>query len=255
MPSRSTPPGTIAAAIGLAIPIGMAGLGGLWSERSGVVNIGLEGMMILGTWGAGWAGTTYGPWWGLLAGVGARGHRRRWCTPIATSPSASTRSSPASRSTCSDSASPSTSRPWCGPVSRRSHRRSRRSRRSRCPGSRTAAASGSPSRAGSSSPTARASLRAITYDVPYTTFIAVALAADHVLPAVAHGVRTAAALLRRGALRGRVAGRQRLPAQVHRRDRLGLARRASAARSSPPCSPASTARGRRKDRASSASPR
>ena len=61
-------PGTIAAAIGLAIPIGMAGLGGLWSERAGVVNIGLEGMMILGTWGAGWAGTTYGPWWGLLVG-------------------------------------------------------------------------------------------------------------------------------------------------------------------------------------------
>jgi simple sugar transport system permease protein len=60
--------GTIAAAIGFAIPLGMAGLGGLWSERSGVVNIGLEGMMILGTWGAGWAGVTYGPWWGLLVG-------------------------------------------------------------------------------------------------------------------------------------------------------------------------------------------
>jgi simple sugar transport system permease protein len=26
-------------------------------------------MMILGTWGAGWAGTTWGPWWGLLAGT------------------------------------------------------------------------------------------------------------------------------------------------------------------------------------------
>lgn len=61
--------GTIAAAVGLAIPIGLAGLGGLWSERAGVVNIGLEGMMILGTWGAGWAGTTYGPWWGLVAGT------------------------------------------------------------------------------------------------------------------------------------------------------------------------------------------
>ena len=44
-------PGPISAAIGLAVPIGMAGLGGLWSERAGVVNIGLEGMMILGTWG------------------------------------------------------------------------------------------------------------------------------------------------------------------------------------------------------------
>jgi simple sugar transport system permease protein len=61
--------GTIAAAIGLAVPIGMAGLGGLWSERSGVVNIGLEGMLILGTFGAGWAGYQYGPWVGLLAAV------------------------------------------------------------------------------------------------------------------------------------------------------------------------------------------
>jgi ABC-type uncharacterized transport system permease subunit len=58
--------GTIAAALGLAVPIGMAGLGGLWAERAGVVNIGLEGMMILGTWGAGWAGYQWGPW----AGVG-----------------------------------------------------------------------------------------------------------------------------------------------------------------------------------------
>ena len=58
--------GTVAAALGLAVPIGMAGLGGLWAERAGVVNIGLEGMMILGTWGAGWAGYQWGPW----AGVG-----------------------------------------------------------------------------------------------------------------------------------------------------------------------------------------
>ena len=61
--------GTISAAIGLAIPIGMAGLGGRWSERAGGVNIGLEGMMILGTWGAGWAGSNWGPWTGLLVGA------------------------------------------------------------------------------------------------------------------------------------------------------------------------------------------
>jgi simple sugar transport system permease protein len=61
--------GTIGAAIGLAMPIAMAGLGGLWAERAGVVNIGLEGMMILGTFGAGWAGYQYGPWAGVVAAV------------------------------------------------------------------------------------------------------------------------------------------------------------------------------------------
>jgi simple sugar transport system permease protein len=61
--------GTIGAAVVLAIPIAMAGLGGLWSERAGVVNIGLEGMMILGTWGAGWAGYQWGPWTGVLVGT------------------------------------------------------------------------------------------------------------------------------------------------------------------------------------------
>jgi simple sugar transport system permease protein len=64
-----TSAGTVAAALALAVPIAMAGLGGLWSERAGVVNIGLEGMMILGTFGAGWAGYQWGPWAGLVAGV------------------------------------------------------------------------------------------------------------------------------------------------------------------------------------------
>ena len=64
-----TSSGTAGAALALAVPIGMAGLGGLWSERSGVVNIGLEGMMIMGTWGAGWAGYQWGPWTGVLVGT------------------------------------------------------------------------------------------------------------------------------------------------------------------------------------------
>ncbi|MFE9255160.1 ABC transporter permease [Streptomyces sp. NPDC006879] len=61
--------GQIAAALSFAVPIGMAGLGGLWAERAGVVNIGLEGMMILGTFFGAWAGWQTNPWIGVLAGV------------------------------------------------------------------------------------------------------------------------------------------------------------------------------------------
>ncbi|GHJ35209.1 ABC transporter permease [Streptomyces sp. TS71-3] len=65
-----TSEGQIGAALGLAVPIGLAGLAGLWSERAGVVNIGLEGMMILGSFGAGWLGWQTNPWLGLLCGIG-----------------------------------------------------------------------------------------------------------------------------------------------------------------------------------------
>ena len=79
--------GDIGAAIGIAFTyftiIYLTGLGGLFSERSGIVNIGLEGMMIVGTvtgsWGAhhftlpppdglGW-GLPWGPIMGLLIGM------------------------------------------------------------------------------------------------------------------------------------------------------------------------------------------
>jgi simple sugar transport system permease protein len=61
--------GTLRATLVAAIPIGLAGLGGLWSERAGIVNIGLEGMMILGTFGAGYFGYFYGPWQGVLGAI------------------------------------------------------------------------------------------------------------------------------------------------------------------------------------------
>jgi ABC-type uncharacterized transport system permease subunit len=58
--------GTIRAAIIATCPILAAALGGLWAERAGVVNIGLEGQMILGTWGAAFFTYHYGPWIGIL---------------------------------------------------------------------------------------------------------------------------------------------------------------------------------------------
>ena len=58
--------GTIRAAIIATCPILLAALGGLWAERAGVVNIGLEGQMILGTWGAAFFAYHYGPWVGVL---------------------------------------------------------------------------------------------------------------------------------------------------------------------------------------------
>jgi general nucleoside transport system permease protein len=64
-----TSSGTIAATLVATTPIMLAGLGGLWSERAGVVNIGLEGMMILGTYGAGYFGYHYGAWVGVLGAV------------------------------------------------------------------------------------------------------------------------------------------------------------------------------------------
>ena len=66
-----TSSGTVGAALRLAVPIGLAGLGGLWAERAGIVNIGLEGMLILGTWFGAYAGYQYGPWAGVAAGVAA----------------------------------------------------------------------------------------------------------------------------------------------------------------------------------------
>jgi len=61
----------LASAIRLAVPIIITGCGAIYSERSGVVNIGLEGMMIAGAF-AGAAGTVFwGPYVGILVGMAA----------------------------------------------------------------------------------------------------------------------------------------------------------------------------------------
>ncbi len=64
-----TSSGTFGVALRTAAPIGLAGLSGLIAERSGTVNIGLDGMMVMGTIFAGWWGWQYGPWMALLGGI------------------------------------------------------------------------------------------------------------------------------------------------------------------------------------------
>ena len=60
----------MASSIRLAIPYTLAGLGGTYSERSGVVNIGLEGMMLTGAFTAvAVTNTTGNAWVGLLAAI------------------------------------------------------------------------------------------------------------------------------------------------------------------------------------------
>jgi general nucleoside transport system permease protein len=56
----------------LSIPLLAACLAGLWSERSGVVDIGLEGKMLVAAFAAAAAAHAFGSAWiGLFAGIGA----------------------------------------------------------------------------------------------------------------------------------------------------------------------------------------
>jgi len=60
----------IASSVRIAIPLALAGLGGAFSERSGVINIALEGMMLTGAFTAVAATNfTQNPWFGVLAAI------------------------------------------------------------------------------------------------------------------------------------------------------------------------------------------
>jgi simple sugar transport system permease protein len=56
----------------VSVPLVLAGMGGIFSERSGVVNIALEGLMLVGAFAAATASHfSHSPWLGALAGVAA----------------------------------------------------------------------------------------------------------------------------------------------------------------------------------------
>jgi len=61
--------GTFGVMLRTATPIALAGLAGLFAERSGTINIGLEGMMVMGTIFAGWWGWEFGPWMAIVGGM------------------------------------------------------------------------------------------------------------------------------------------------------------------------------------------
>lgn len=61
---------TLAAALRLSIPVAVAALGALVSERAGVLNLGLEGMMLAGAFAGYSAAEISGsPWIGLIGGI------------------------------------------------------------------------------------------------------------------------------------------------------------------------------------------
>lgn len=61
---------TVAAALRLSIPVALAAMGAVVSERSGVLNLGVEGMMLSGAFAAYSAAEATGsPWIGLVAGT------------------------------------------------------------------------------------------------------------------------------------------------------------------------------------------
>lgn len=62
----------LASTLRVSTPLIFAALGGMFSERSGVINIALEGLMLIGAFGAA-VGTyaSHSPWLGSAAGMGA----------------------------------------------------------------------------------------------------------------------------------------------------------------------------------------
>ena len=96
--------------IRVSVPLLLACLAGLYSERAGVFDIGLEGKMLAGAFAGGAAAAVSGSAWiGLADGRSSSRSGWRWSTASPRSPIAATRSSRASPSTSSPPARPSSS--------------------------------------------------------------------------------------------------------------------------------------------------
>jgi len=63
--------GFLAAAVRVATPLMLAATGETVAERAGVINLGIEGMMLAGALAATLGATAWGPWSGLLCAAGA----------------------------------------------------------------------------------------------------------------------------------------------------------------------------------------
>ena len=61
----------LAAAVRVATPLMLAATGETIPERAGVINLGIEGMMLAGALAATLGATAWGPWTGLVCAVGA----------------------------------------------------------------------------------------------------------------------------------------------------------------------------------------
>lgn len=61
--------GLLSSSIGLAVPLILGALAGVLCERSGVINVAIEGQMLAGAWAAAFTGSVVGIYFGLVGAV------------------------------------------------------------------------------------------------------------------------------------------------------------------------------------------